>query len=161
MNRKTAFIGHRTIIDKNIRDLLFKEIKTQITKGCKVFTMGTHGEFDKLALSICRELRQTYNDIIIEVVITSLHSINKQLIYNDNFGKEYYEPYSDVQTVMYEIENKYFKRQIVVSNKKMIDTCDTLICYVDSERTQSGAKITMNYAKRKGVKIINLYSKSN
>jgi hypothetical protein len=39
----------------------------------------------------------------------------------------------------------------------MIDTCDTLICYVNKKRSPSGAKTAMNYAKRKGLKIINLY----
>ena len=39
----------------------------------------------------------------------------------------------------------------------MIDTCDTLICYVDKKRSPSGAKTAMNYAKRKGLKIINLF----
>ena len=39
----------------------------------------------------------------------------------------------------------------------MIDGCDTLICYVDKKQSPSGAKTAMNYAKRKGVRIINLF----
>ncbi|MGN1061299.1 MAG: hypothetical protein ACI4QN_06160 [Candidatus Coproplasma sp.] len=39
----------------------------------------------------------------------------------------------------------------------MIETCDTLICYVDEKAYKSGAKAALNYAKRKGLKIINLY----
>lgn len=41
----------------------------------------------------------------------------------------------------------------------MIDTCDTLICYVDTNRYISGAKIAMKYALKKGLNIINLYDK--
>jgi hypothetical protein len=66
--------------------------------------MGTHGEFDELALSVCRELRNTDKDIKIEVVITSLKRIEKQLLYDDEFGKKYERPYRDVSTTMYEIE---------------------------------------------------------
>ena len=43
----------------------------------------------------------------------------------------------------------------------MIDTCDTLICYVNKKHNPSGAKHAMNYAKRKGLKIINLCSEQD
>ena len=118
--------------------------------------MGTHDDFDKLALSMCRELRKIYTDIIIEVVITSLNQI-KPKIELDNFGISYYYPYDDVLTVMYNIEEEYFKRKIITSNKQMIDACNILICYVDTQKNQSGAKTALNYAKRKGLKIINLF----
>ena len=39
----------------------------------------------------------------------------------------------------------------------MIDNCDTLICYVNKKNNLSGAKLAMNYTKRKDLKIINLY----
>ena len=40
----------------------------------------------------------------------------------------------------------------------MISTCDTLICYVNKKHNPSGAKLAMNYAKRKGLRVINLYN---
>ena len=43
----------------------------------------------------------------------------------------------------------------------MIDACDTLICYVDENAYRSGAKTSMRYAKRKGLKIINLYDEKD
>ncbi len=159
MNRKIAFIGHREVLDLKMRVKLLDEVKRQIEGGCKFFTMGTHGEFDEMALSVCRELRNIYKDIKIEVVITSFKKLEKQLLYDDEFGKEYETPYSDVSTVMYEIEEEYFKRQIVVSNRMMIDTCDKLICYVNEKRTRSGARNALNYAMKKGLEVINLYNK--
>ena len=39
----------------------------------------------------------------------------------------------------------------------MMDECDTLICYVDPTQRRSGAKTAMNYAKRKGLRILNLF----
>jgi len=59
------------------------------------------------------------------------------------------------------IEDLYFKRQIIESNKQMIDTCDTLVCYVDLKKYKSGAKMAINYAKRNGLKIINLYDEKD
>lgn len=51
------------------------------------------------------------------------------------------------------------KQRITASNKQMIDSCDSLICYVEPNAWKSGAKTTMNYAQKKGLKIINLYKK--
>lgn len=147
---KTAFIGHRKIYANNVYENLLNAIETQIQNGCRYFTMGTHGEFDRLALRACRSLRLQYNDIEIEVVLTSLHKIEKENERDD-------APYCDVKTVMYEIEDTHFKRQITLSNHMMIDPCDTLICYVDKNSYRSGAKSAMLYAEKHGLNIINLY----
>lgn len=61
--------------------------------------------------------------------------------------------------VLYEIEEVHYKRRITLSNQKMIDECDTLICYVDESAYQSGAKTAMRYAQKKGLRIVNLYLK--
>ena len=151
--KKIAFIGHRNVW-KDIRNKLYDRVKEYIEEGYKVFTMGTHGEFDRMALSVCRELKKIYKDIKIEVVITSLTQINSNLDLN---GSEKYNPYSDVSTIMYNTEEEHFKRKIVVSNQQMIDTCDTLICYVDTKRTYGGAILAYKYALKKGLSIVNLF----
>ena len=152
--KKTAFIGHRLILQPDIKEKLIYAIEEQIQNGCNIFAMGTHGEFDKLALNTCREMKKIYPNIEIEVVITSLNSIKKQ--YGDF---DCNTPYSDVKTTMYEIETEHFKRQIISSNMLMIDTCDTLICYVDEYAYKSGAETALQYAKNKALNIINLYNK--
>ena len=151
--KKIAFIGHRNVW-KDIRNKLYDIVKEYIEEGYKFFTMGTHGEFDRMALSVCRELKKRYKDIKIEVVITSLTQINSNLDLN---GSEKYNPYSDVSTIMYNTEEEHFKRKIVVSNQQMIDTCDTLICYVDTKRTYGGAILAYKYALKKGLSIENLF----
>ena len=159
MERKTAFIGHRNLWEQNIeiRQNLYKEVEKQILNGCRFFTMGRHGDFDKLALSVCRQLRKTYQDIEIEVVITSFKTIEPIIEHDKIFEDEKFIPFKDVRTVMYEIEEVYFKKQIIESNKQMLDTCDTLICYIDTTKFVSGAKIALKYALKKGLKILNLY----
>ena len=152
MNERIAFTGHRYIWDSELRDKLKSVIIEETKSGNKFFTMGTHGDFDKLALSVCREVRKDFPDIEIEVVITSINAIQQEKY----FGK-IITNYDDVKTVMYDIEETYFKRQIIESNRQMIDNCNTLICFVNKKRYSSGAKLTMNYAKRKGLRIINLF----
>ena len=147
---RVCFIGHRKIFAKGIEERLTSAIQNEIERGCTALTMGTHGEFDRLALSACRSLRQTHKELEIEVVITSLNAIKKD-------SKLSAVPYADVKTVMFGIEDAHFKQRITLSNRQMIDGCDTLICYVDERVYPSGAKTAMRYAKKKGVKIINLY----
>lgn len=157
MKNKVCFIGHKNIRFTLLEQRLTEAIIAQINKGCDCFMIGTHGNFDILALKVCRSLRKVYKHIKIEVVITSLHQIEKEII-EDEFGKECYVPYEDVDTIMFDIEEIYFKRQIIVSNQKMVDECDTLICYVNQKNNLSGAKRVMNYAINKGLKIINLFN---
>lgn len=147
--RRTAFIGHRRIFAKDIDERLISAIKLEIENGFKSFTMGTHGQFDMYALRACRRLRKEYEDLDIEVVLTGLHALDKDEQWDSI-------PYSDVKTVMYDIEDVHFKRRITLSNRLMIDDCDTLICYVDESVYRSGAKTAMRYAERMGLKIVNL-----
>ena len=147
---RTAFIGHRKVFAKGITERLTAAIGTEIENGCTSFTMGTHGEFDNLALTACRNLRRTYKELDIEVVITTLNIIKKSTEFTA-------APYHDVKTVMFDIESAHFKQRITLSNRQMIDGCDTLICYVDERTYRSGAKTTLCYPKKKGLKIINLY----
>ena len=159
MNKKICFIGHRHIYNYNeIREKLYNIVKEEIKKGCKFFTMGTHGEFDEMALSVCRKLRKVYTDIEIEIVITSFKTIEPIIDHDPIFGNEKYIPYSDVKTIMYDIEEEHYKRKIVKSNQQMIDNCDTLICYVNTTKTYGGAILAYKYAKKKGLQLVNLYN---
>lgn len=47
---KTAFIGHRQIFASDIDERLLKSIEEEIISGCYSFTMGMHGQFDKLSI---------------------------------------------------------------------------------------------------------------
>ena len=151
---KTAFIGHRKIFAKDIKERLTNAIETEIKNGCSSFIVGTHGEFDGLALNACKQLRRTYKELDIEVVITSLNVIKKDSEFDNT-------PYSDVRTVMYYIEDTHFKQRITLSNRQMIDDCDTLICYVNTSEYRSGAKTALRYAEKCGLKIVNLYRKED
>lgn len=162
MNKKICFIGHRQIYNyKKIREKLYNIVEEEIKNGCEFFTMGTHGEFDEMALSVCRELRKVYTNIEIEVVITSFKEIEPIIDYDPIFGDEKYIPYSDVKTTMYDIEEEHYKRRIIVNNQKMIDNCNTLICYVNPTKTYGGAIIAYKYAKKKGLQIVNLFINNN
>ncbi len=163
MNEKIAFAGHCEfrISNAEMVNRIIYAIKEEIKNGNFFYTMGTYGNFDKLALSCCRELRKEYKNLKIEVVITSLNQIKPKFIFNNLWGEEKFVPYQDVSTILYDVEEIYFKNRIIKSNQNMIDNCDTLICYINTKKHGSGAKRTYNYAKRKGLKIINLFKKED
>jgi len=151
-----CFFGHRNLWGKDVRERLKTEVESHLDDEVHCL-IGTHGEFDSLALSVCRDLRKTYSNIKITVVFTSLNVLkkDKELEYSiaDN--------YDDVQTMIYDIEEEYFKNQIVVSNRKMVDDSDIVICYVDMKEYRSGAKRAVNYAKKQGKTIINLFDEKD
>lgn len=148
-----GFIGHRMICCDLIQSVRLA-IEEQILMGNKTFILGNHGEFDEMVLKVLREMRKKYNDINVQVVITSFSQLLRR---GGNSEKE--ELYKYEETIMFEVEDVHFKRRISTSNKFMIDKLDILICYVDESRTRSGAKAALKYAVDKGVEIINLYFK--
>ena len=151
MSKKVTFIGHRILLPIEIKQKLKTVIENEIKSGCRNFIIGSHGEFDKTVLDILLSLKNTYPEIQIEVVITNYNpKTQDEIIIKEN---------PKYETVMFEIEDLHPKQRITASNKQMIDSCDTLICYVQPNAWKSGAKTAMDYAQKKGLKIINLYSK--
>lgn len=148
---KACFIGHRKIAGKNVKQRLIQTIEKYINIGVNDFIVGTHGEFDNLALSVLRELRNTYKDIKICVVFTTLNVLKKE---DYSSIMDYYK---DVETTIYDFEEQHYKRQITYSNERMIDDCDILICYVDTDEYRSGAKIALKYAQKQNKEIVNLF----
>ncbi len=153
-----VFFGHRKIFNETkVRQRLLDCVEKHILDGAKRFKIGTHGEFDKLALSVCCELRNKYKDIKITVVFTSLSFLTKQ----DEYAVADYYKDLKVETMVYPIEEEYFKNQIIKCNRMIVDDCDLVICYVDMKEYRSGAKRAVNYAKRQGKPIINLYKEED
>lgn len=149
---RIAFIGHKDVDSAKIKNRLKSIVEKEIQNNVCYFIMGTHGNFDKLALSVCRELKQKYKNIQIDIVLNSLHQISKGNSYNLNI-------YSDVNTLLFDTENVYFKRKIIADNMKMIELSTKLICYVDETNSRSNSKKIMNYAKKLNKDVINIFEK--
>jgi len=153
-----VFFGHRKIYKENIiRQRLLDCVELHILNGAKRFKVGTHGDFDKLALSVCCELRNKYKDIKITAVFTTLSFLTKKEDYSiaDDYKR------NNIETMVYPIEEEHYKNQIVVNNRLMVDDCDLVICYVDMKEYRSGAKRAVNYAKKQGKQIINLFKEED
>ena len=147
-----AFFGHRHLWGKELRERVKNAVELYVGEEIHCL-IGTHGEFDSLALSVCRELRKSYPNIKITVIFATLTVLKKG-------ADELYsiaDMYDDVETMIYDIEEEHFKNQIVVSNRSMVDDSDLIICYVDMKEYRSGAKRAVKYAMKQGKEVINLY----
>ena len=151
-----AFFGHRQIFnDYVIREKLLSALKSELVQEDIRFLIGCHGDFDELALSTCLYFKNNTNcNIEINVVLTNLSFLNK-----DENGYSRADIYKNkgCETIFYDIERIYFKNRITVSNKKMVDESDLIICYVDMKAYKSGAKTAVSYALKQNKKVINLF----
>lgn len=151
-----SFFGHRKIFDKTaIQKNLTSLLDEFIPKGYFRILVGRHGDFDKLVLETCINYKKNIDERLnINVVLTSLSYLNK-----NEYGYSVVDNYKDkgCDTIFYEIEDVYFKKRITVSNKKMIDESDLIICYVNENVSQSGAKTAINYAYKHKKTVINLF----
>lgn len=140
-----SFFGHRLVFECNrVGEKLERVVEEKIKQGYDTFLVGRHGDFDKIVLSVLSQLRKVY-DINIKIVYTNLNHLTQK-----NF-------YLEFETLIYPIEEVYFKNRISFTNKCMVDDSDLIICYVDKNRTGSGAKRAMNYAMKKQKEVINLF----
>ena len=142
-----SLFGHSYILFLD-RNLIFDTIKSAVDRGYRTFYVGRHGEFDKLALQICKEIKNKYcPDMKIYLVFTSMTDMvrNKSGLCN--------------MDCLYEIENVHYKRRITFTNQRMAECCDLVICYADEEVVDSGAARAVRYARKIGKEVINLFKK--
>lgn len=151
-----AFFGHRRLRCGDISDRVKKVMENYLDQEIHCL-IGTHGEFDNLVLSVCRELRNSFPNIRITLIFTTLTVFNKKADEVCAIA----ELYKDVETMIYEIEQEHFKNRIVESNKRMVDESDVVICYVDMELTRSGARRAIKHAMKQEKEVINLFKEED
>ena len=135
---------------------LYRYLKIKLEgKRVKVL-IGTHGDFDKVALSVCKKLKCEGYDICISLVFTSQKMLIKEMEEDKNF-----KYYNGVETMMYDIDGVHFKRQIIATNQKMVDNSDEVIVYNGYNRTYSGTRRIVEYAYNNNKCVNNLFEESD
>ncbi len=170
MSKKCAIFGHRKIDKEDklyLEDRLHETFKTLIDKGYSIFLFGSKSEFDDLCYKTITNLKDLYTDIkrigylyAMENAFTKEEYDNYQLLYKGaNNRLKNYKLYEKIKHFEFENSNLYIER-----NKKMIDDADICIFYYKENhlspknslgnRTNSGTKIALEYAKSKNKEII-------
>ena len=149
MNKRCCFAGHSRIysgMDKNIlKNVIINLIENE---GVDEFWVGNYGNFDSISAEAVRELKISYPQISLVLVIPYL---TKEI--NDN--KKFYNNNYDCILVAEIPDNIPRKYRIIKTNEYMVNNSDFLICYV--QHSFGGAAKTLEYAnKRKQIKTINI-----
>ena len=136
-----AFCGHREICrNEIIVEKLYDVVERLIHNGANEFLLGGYGDFDMLAAVTVNELKSKYPDIKSVLVIPYLNREFDMNLYDD--------------TVYPPLENVPLIYAMPKRNEWMVRNCDILIAYVI--QSWGGAATTIEYAKRKKKKIINI-----
>lgn len=143
---RVALIGHRVIHDirhvENALDPLIRKLIRE--KEFVEFYIGRNGDFDIFAASmIKRATRESGrgNSTLSLVLPYTVKNITDFAAYYDDI-------------IMPLDPSVHFKAAITERNRWMIDRCDLLIAYVNTDH--GGAYDTVKYAEKKGLPIKNL-----
>jgi uncharacterized phage-like protein YoqJ len=137
-----TFIGHSDApynIRDELRDIVINLI---VNESANTFYIGTHGNFDDLSYSVMKEIKLSYPDIEVFVVLAYM-PVGKDKLYNT------------IDTVFpEEVASALPKYAISKRNRWMIERSDTVVAYV--KREFGGAAKSKKIAIAKNKRIIYL-----
>ena len=114
--------------------------------GIRTFIVGNRGSFDSYASTAISHLKKRYTDISL-LLLLAYHPGERPVYLSDGFNNSYYPP----------LENVPRPYAIVRANQYMVDTTDTIICYVKHPgNTRNLIEYAQRRQKKEGIIIENL-----
>jgi len=136
-----TFCGHSKLSDHDIiQDQLTQELRSLLEQGSHKFYLGGYGAFDLLAAKVLHELKAEYPELESILILPYLDRQEDVSLYDGTI----YPP----------LENVPKRFAISRRNRWMVEMADMVIAYVDHD--WGGASKTLEYAVKKGLRIINL-----
>ena len=89
-------------------------------QGIRTFIVGNRGNFDSLAATAIKNLKKKYGDISL-LLLLAYHPAERPVHLTEGFDNSYYPPLESVPR----------QYAIVRANQFMVDTADSIICYVN------------------------------
>jgi uncharacterized phage-like protein YoqJ len=145
-----TFFGHSTVTEvAEVKKLLLEMLNEVISKEDKnTFYLGGYGDFDNIAAEVCREIKSEYKNAETVFVTPYFNELQQKKI------KELEKMHLYDSSIYPPIENVPLHLAIIKRNEWMAENADLVIVYV--KYSHGGAYRAMNYAVRKGKKVINL-----
>lgn len=145
--KTAAFCGHSQL--GGAYEVLSAELGRIVSgliadEGCRSFLVGSYGQFDRLAASVCLRLKKADPAITVRLVVPYYQP---QL---DSYEQAYRARFDEV--IVPALKSTPYRYRIVRANEYMINCADVVIAYVRSPT--GGAARTLAYAKRKKRRII-------
>lgn len=112
----------------------------------RTFIVGNRGSFDGYAATAIKKLKKKYSDISL-LLLVAYHPAERPIHLSEGFDNSYYPP----------LENVPRQYAIVRANKYMIDTADSIICYVNHiGNTRNLLDYALRRQKKEGIIIENV-----
>ena len=154
MKEKTCcFTGHRRIPEKDyavIKEGLEKIILELYNKGIRFFEAGGALGFDTLAAESVLRLRESCPELRLILVLPCLDQTKG---WKAGDVERYEEIKRQADKTVY-TGQEYTPGCMHTRNRRLVDDSSVCVCY--QTRSRGGTAYTVDYAKKKGLKAINL-----
>ena len=148
-----CFSGHRSLSDRHI-PYMHEYLKTQLAQlcamGCRTFYAGGAVGFDTIAALEVLKLKADFPEV-------KLHLLLPYPGQADHFSaseKSTYEFIKERANSFLYLYPAYVPECMYARNRALVEHSELLLCYLI--RRRSGTMYTVNYARRRGVPVINL-----
>lgn len=147
MMKRCAFTGHRKDFGDFDKGLLDRVILNLIHGGTDEFLCGMALGFDLAAAEIVLKYKKIYPVRLIACIPCEEQS----KFFNEKTAEKYHRILGccDDRIVL---APRYFSGCMHARDRFMVDNCDVLVCYL--RKNYGGTFYTVSYAKKRGVKII-------
>ena len=148
-----CFTGHRKMPEnelEEVKDRLKKAILNSIEKGYNAFYNGGAVGFDTMTAQTILELKEQYPYIKLILALPC----KSQADYWKQEDKDEYERIIKAADNVVWTSEKYTSDCMFKRNRYLVDHSSLCICYLT--RQTGGTAYTVNYAKNKGIEIINI-----
>jgi len=120
MNKVCFMFGHATTPYDAIPLIEAAAERQYQEQGIRTFIVGNRGSFDSYAATAIKHLKQKYDDVSL-LLLLAYHPAERPVQLTEGFDGSYYPPLEGVPR----------QYAIVRANRYMVDTADSIICYVN------------------------------
>lgn len=133
---KSCFLFGHSDAPQDIQSAIEAAVERQyLNHGIRQYYVGGYGSFDRLAASALKTVKKQYQDISLYLLLP-YHPAERPVETPEGFDGTFYPPPEKVPR----------RYAIVRANRYMIETCDSIICYVNHI---GNTRTLLEYAQRR------------
>ena len=160
MNGSACFTGHRDMAEdeSSVSERLLPLLEKACTEeGIKDFYAGGARGFDTLAAKCVIALRETHADVKLHLVLPCPNE-NQLRDWTAEQKEEFYRVLEQADEIEYTSDHWYWGC-MRVRNARLVECASDLCISYHDKTIKSGTGQTVAFAKKKGLKIVNLFGK--
>lgn len=153
-SKKCAFSGHRNVFQlcgdkKEFKSSLTAAVFGLLSRGFSTFLCGMARGFDLVAAETLLTFRNDFDFTLVAVKPCEDQESTLSLP-----SKELYRKILCGCDEVVALSESYFRGCMQARDRYLVDNCDALLCFL--RKSGGGTYYTVNYARKKGVEIIEL-----